>query len=507
VISLILAKDLSGRLEPGLLEHQCGFRPQRSCTDQIFTLRKLSELSVEWQQRLYVAFVDLRKAFDSIARPALWAILRARGVPEQLVGVIRDLHSDTTCRVRVNGRRSRQFSMEFGVQQGCPLASVLFNVFFDHVVREALAACPGAGVALRRRREMGADLQQPPPGMARHPPALLDMPVPLLMLADDLALLAATAEGLRRFLDAFDAACGRWGLVINAAKTELMLVAGAAALACEGCEQQQPEHCMLVCAGCQRGWHTTCLQPPLSAAPRGEWLCPGCVRAGGVLGDVWRPQLAVRGEPLAWVNKFKYLGSCFESTASLGADIARRTQLAAHAFRQLERPVLRQACVSLSTRISVYICMVMSVLLYGSESWALSAAQLEHLEVFHRCRLRMILGVRMSQHMSNATLHARSGAPPISLILARRQLRWVGHLGRMPDTRIAKQAMHSTMFAPGRSRRLGRPHRGLSHTYSELVSEHMSRQALRERTGTVFPRGTTWLTLCQDRAIYRSLCP
>jgi hypothetical protein len=77
----------------------------------------------------------------------------------------------------------------------------------------------------------------------------------------------------------------------------------------------------------------------------------------------------------------------------------------------------------------------------------------------------------------------------------------------MPDTRIAKQAMHSTMFAPGRSRRYGRPHRGLNHTYSELVSEHMSRQALRDCTGTVIPRSTTWLTLCQDRAISRSLYP
>ncbi len=180
------------------------------------------------------------------------------------------------------------------------------------------------------------------------------------MLAD-LALLAATAEGLRCFLDAFDVAYGRWGLVTNAAKTEVMLVAGAAALAWEGCQQQQLEHCMLVRAGCQQGWHTTCLQPPLSAAPHGEWLCPGCVRAGGARGDVWRPQIAVHGKPLACVNRFKYLAPCFESIISLGADIARRTQLTAHAFWQLERPVLRKACVSLSTRISVCICMVMSV--------------------------------------------------------------------------------------------------------------------------------------------------
>ena len=168
----------------------------RSCADQLFTLRKLSELAVDAQQRLYVAFVDLRKAFDSLSRPALWVILRRRNVPEALISILADLHRDTTCRVRVGGRRSGEFGMEFGVQQGCPLASVLFNVFFDHVVREALDACPGCGVTVRRRREMGGELQQPD-GRTRARGSQLDtVTIPALMLADDLAVLAPSAEAL-----------------------------------------------------------------------------------------------------------------------------------------------------------------------------------------------------------------------------------------------------------------------------------------------------------------------
>jgi hypothetical protein len=503
IIALILSKQLCSQLEPSLLEYQCGFRPQRGCADQLFTLRQLARLSVEWQQQLYTAFVDLRKAFDSISRPALWAILRARGVPERLVDILTDLHTGTTCTVRVANSHSRQFSMQFGVQQGCPLAPVLFNVFFDHVVREALEACPDAGVALRRRQDMGPELQEPDAG-CRAP--LVDLAVPLLMLADDLVILAATAADLQRFLTAFEAACQRWGLVISTEKTELMLIGGAAATACEGCGGQQGASSMLLCDGCDRGWHLQCLNPPLAAVPAGSWNCPGCTGAGEAQGDAWRPPVLVSGQPLAWVDKFKYLGSVFECSGSLGSELSRRVQLAADMFRRLQRPLFQQKCISLKTRMVVYKCMVTSILLYGSEAWDVSRAQLQYLEVFHRCRLRLILGKRLSDRISNRDLYSRCHADTIEVMLASRQLRWLGHLGRMEDTRLAKQMLYSTMYMPGRCRAVGgtRAH-SLSRTYRVLEGTYMRAPALRAR-GLEVPRRSNWFTLCQDRALYKAAC-
>ena len=49
-----------------LRDQQAGFRKERSCTDQIATLRIILEQSIEWNSSLYICFVDYKKAFDSL---------------------------------------------------------------------------------------------------------------------------------------------------------------------------------------------------------------------------------------------------------------------------------------------------------------------------------------------------------------------------------------------------------------------------------------------------------
>ena len=46
---------------------------------------------------------------------------------------------------------------------------------------------------------------------------------------------------------------------------------------CQVCAGTHDEHLLLLCDGCDKGYHTSCLTPPLLAIPEGEWLCPTCV--------------------------------------------------------------------------------------------------------------------------------------------------------------------------------------------------------------------------------------
>ena len=60
-----------------LPDSQCEFRSGWGCIDMVFLARQLVEKATEHSSELYVLFVDLTKAYDSIPRPALRSVLRS----------------------------------------------------------------------------------------------------------------------------------------------------------------------------------------------------------------------------------------------------------------------------------------------------------------------------------------------------------------------------------------------------------------------------------------------
>jgi hypothetical protein len=46
---------------------------------------------------------------------------------------------------------------------------------------------------------------------------------------------------------------------------------------CVTCGQSDREESMLLCDGCDAGYHMACLTPPLTNVPSGEWFCIDCV--------------------------------------------------------------------------------------------------------------------------------------------------------------------------------------------------------------------------------------
>ena len=85
----VLNKVILDRLKTGvdakLRDHQAGFRKNRSCTDQVATLRIIVEQSMEWDSSPYINCVDNEKAFDSLDRDTLWKLLQHYGISDKLI--------------------------------------------------------------------------------------------------------------------------------------------------------------------------------------------------------------------------------------------------------------------------------------------------------------------------------------------------------------------------------------------------------------------------------------
>jgi len=112
--------------------HQSGFT--RSTLDAILALKLLSELHCEFQKPLRVTYVDLKSAFDSVDRKALWLALKGKGIPPTLRSLIEELYSGTSARIRIGRSFSKRFTTVSSVCQSCVLAPALFNLAIDYIM-------------------------------------------------------------------------------------------------------------------------------------------------------------------------------------------------------------------------------------------------------------------------------------------------------------------------------------------------------------------------------------
>ena len=66
-------------------DSQFGFVPGKGTTDANFVVRQLQEKYLAANKRLYMAFIDLEKAFDRVPLKVIWWVLRKLGVEEWIV--------------------------------------------------------------------------------------------------------------------------------------------------------------------------------------------------------------------------------------------------------------------------------------------------------------------------------------------------------------------------------------------------------------------------------------
>eukprot|EP00775_Hariotina_reticulata_P000499 gene499-biopygen1079 len=180
-------------------EGQAGFRLNHRTSDHVFVLQHLVDrCHLQPSQRLYVCFVDFRKAYDLIRRDLLMERLAAIGVSGNMLHAILQMYWHAPMQPKLRNQVASPFDSTRGVKQGDPLSPLLFGLFIDQLEHWLAVHVPAAGVQLG--------------------PTLLQ----LLLYADDLALVASSPAALQQLLDSLAGFCQQYAMEVNVRKTEVV---------------------------------------------------------------------------------------------------------------------------------------------------------------------------------------------------------------------------------------------------------------------------------------------
>ena len=313
----------------------------------------------------------------------MWKVLAKYGVPQVMINLLRSLHEGMVGQVMVGGERTPQISVNNGLRQGCTLAPTLFNLFFNLVIEQWREQCQALGVEVLYK--CSGRLV----GARTRSPA--QTIVSELLFADDACAITTSRADMEQAVEVLLRVTSQWGLTVSVPKTKLMVVG-------EGLQEDDVT--------------------PISTD-------------SGVI-DV--------------VSDFKYLGALVSSSGGIEGEARERIGHSSRVFGMLRKAVFQDSDLSVSSKMLVYMSVVLGVLLYGSETWAIKSRTMHKLEAFHNRCMQCILGItseqQIQERITTVQLRRRFGLNcSLEGIISKRRLRWLGHVARMSEERIPKQLL------------------------------------------------------------------
>ena len=366
----IFSSILCERLKPYLLtiigNYQCGFRPGKSTTDQIFTLRRLLEKTLEFQIDTHHLFIDFKQAYDSIDRSSLFTTMTSFGIPSKLNRLCWLTLANTVSVVRIGRDTSEQFTTKQGFRQGDALSCDFFNLCLEKIIRDSNTHTSGS---------------------------IYTKSTQILGYADDIDIIGRQKSDVESSFVEIERAAKDIGLKINPGKTKYMYVSAS--------ESRMRDFSQNV-------------------------------NIGEHLFEV--------------VKEFVYLGSSVNISNNTTDEIIRRIVLGSRCLYGLSK-LLRSKHLTKDTKIQIYHTLILPIVMYGSESWELKAADCLKLLVFERKVLRIIFGpicvngVWRSRY--NRELDYLYTDASIVLKIKTQRLRWLGHVYRMDDSAPPRKSIFS----------------------------------------------------------------
>ena len=106
-------------------DNQFGFRDGRSKADCIFILQSIIQKTLSSISKLYCAFVDYEKAFDTIIHDPTWIKLVNSGISSKVVTIIKSIYNKITASIKLSSDSSACFDICLG--------GAIFTIIVCHI--------------------------------------------------------------------------------------------------------------------------------------------------------------------------------------------------------------------------------------------------------------------------------------------------------------------------------------------------------------------------------------
>ena len=175
-------------------------------------------------------------------------------------------------------------------------------------------------------------------------------------------------------------------------------------------------------------------------------------------------RFAVEDGFVSSTRSFRYLGTIVDSGLDDTVDAIHRTKAAAKVFGAMSSSIFRERHINPELKGATFKAFVLGILLYGAETWSLTAKIQRIVSSFYNRCVRKMCGITLMEmktaHIHQKDLERKLGLKSLVFYLRRKRLSWAGHLARMGMNRLPRKFLSSWV---GRKRPIGKPKQAFGH--------------------------------------------